>query len=298
MAAANDEGRPYPFDSRDIFGGTPAEIVATLEANRGNWPPSGRALYEAAIPAAAARVKKDRQIQDANWRLIDAWQAGELRLYGLNDQSRQFELIPRSVVYVDGEIEDADIEMRGSDMYRQPAGSPPGFSQSPIYRAVVVERRALIEWASRSGVNMNTEAEGAPPFGEGTVPVSPEEGPPQQTNADTEQAPANTEAPIDTDIAGRGSTDSPESAVPIRTGVAGRPTSKHIIVAEAERRLAAGDVPENGTAFVKELVEWFVGMQKGRRPEDRAPVPSVRTLETPLRQVLRKYGIIARKIAP
>jgi hypothetical protein len=323
MSAASDEGRPFPYSMPPFA--SPAEVVATLEANRGNWPDSGQALYDAAIAAAAARVKKDRQIQDENSRLIGAWQAGEFDLYGLNELTGQFELIPRGVVNVHNEWEDADIEMRGSDMFLQPAGSPPGFSQSPIYRAVVVERRALINWADRSGTDMNIDAEEMPPAGEGMGQGSPKERRPQQMNADTEHVPANTGAPVNAaDIAGRGSSETPEhiearvntdiagrgsetperaeapvntdiasggsieipesTSGPLRTGLAGRPTSNHLILPEAERRCACGDIPDKPREFAEQLIAWFLGTEW---PKKGYTVPKPTSLANSVREMHR-----------
>jgi hypothetical protein len=301
MSAASDEGRPFPYSMHPFA--SPAEVVATLDANRGNWPDSGPTLYHAAIAAAAAGVKKDRQIQDENSRLTVAWQVGEFDLYGLSELTGQFELIPRSVVNVPNEWEDADIEMRDSDMFRQPAGSPTGFSQSPIYRAVVIERAALINWAGRWGTDTSAEAEGVPPSGEGMGQDSSEEGPPQQMNADTEQVSANAEAPVNAaDIAERGSSDTAEAPIeaeiagrrstqtpegtsgPLRTGLAGRPPlmSMHFILPEAQRRCACGDIPGTLKEFAEQLIAWFLTTEWAKKGY---PEPAAGSLENSVREL-------------
>jgi hypothetical protein len=284
MSAAADEGKPYPYELNLLA--SPAEIIATLEAHRGNWPPSGQALYDAAMAAGAARAKKARQLQEKNWRLIDAWQAGELHLYGRNDRSGQFERInPGLENYSDLELD--GIEIIGNDMFMDGAGP----SARPMYRAISIEWRALLDWAGWSGTDTNTDPNEAPASGERMVPGSPEEAAtnlsdrsPQQPPADSEQAPANAEAPIEADAAGRGSTDT--SVAPIRTGVAGRPTSIHLILPEAERRLTSGPVPSTLKEFAEQMSAWFSTTQHAK---DGWPVPKGDSLANALRDLYNPY---------
>jgi hypothetical protein len=302
MSAAADERQPYPYALKESA--SPAEIIATLEANRDDWPPSGQALHDAAIPAGVARVEKDAQLQEAIRRLIEAWQSGALRLYGLNERKSEFERIsPGLEDYSDLYLD--RVEIIGSNMFVPGVGP----SARPMYRAIRIKRRALIDWASRLRTSTNTDPDEVPSSDERMVPASPEETPTnlsdhdtrsfQPPRADSEQVVANAEAPIEAGMAGQGSTDGPESAIPVRTGLPGRPTSKDIILAEAERRLAAGDYPETMTAFTQELAAWLARTQEGRKPEDRAPVPTPRTLENRVRPLCRKHGVYqTRKIPP
>jgi hypothetical protein len=308
-AAAQKEGS-YPLAPQDLDG-SPASIFAALSPHRLYWTRSCHALYDRAVAADIARFHKETQLRDAHQRLVNAWLARELPIYGIDVLHGHggFELIRPAVAEWYSEDEAGEIEVRDDAMFKHPAGAP-GFSKRPMYRHLVIERRALISWASASGTETNATAEGVPPAGEGTVSLSPEHAPanisdpetrsPRQPTSASEQEPANAEPPIEADAADRGSTDTPESAAtPVRTGLAGRPTSRDIILAEAERRLAAGDYPETFTAFTEELHDWFAGTQEGRRPEDRAPVPTARTLENPLRPLCRKHGVYqTRKISP
>jgi hypothetical protein len=57
-----------------------------------------------------------------------------------------------------------------------------------------------------------------------------------------------------------------------KTGVAGKPTSLHIVEPEAERRLAAGEYPETLAAFSRDLAAWL----KDTHPE--APSMTEKTI--------------------
>jgi hypothetical protein len=174
MQAAADEGRPYPFAPVDI-GGNPASIVATLDQHRPYWSPSCQALYDLAIAAAVAHVRKDALLRDAHQRLIDAWQAGELSMYGLDDETAQFERIDPVVADRYSEDELGEIEIRDDAMFKHPAGAL-GFSRRPMYQNLVIERRALIEWAGTpGGADTDADAEAVPSSDEGMESPSPEE---------------------------------------------------------------------------------------------------------------------------
>jgi hypothetical protein len=200
-----DNGRVYPPALVNI-GRNPATIIATLEAHRGNWPPSGQALYDAAIEAAIARAKKDARLQEANRLLIHAVEAGEMPLYGLwfADQEPRFGRIhfPVTVNGLENMRVTLDIVVRDGTMYPDPTSpwsSELERPQQPLYQALSFERRTLIEWASRLGADTSTDAEGVPPSGEGVVPASPEEAPTnlpddainstRQTNTDADRVP-------------------------------------------------------------------------------------------------------------
>jgi hypothetical protein len=202
MAVASVAGQPYPY-ALDIFA-SPADITATLVANRGNWPPSGQALYDAAIAAAAALAEKDAQLLDVRRRLIRAFENGELTLYGLRVDARapRFERIDPHVTAIgqEGELVTVDIEIRDDTMYPDPK-SPWSreVAPGPLYEAICMERRALTDWVGRSGSGPNADRDEVPPAGEGMVPASPEEAsssPPDQaiqatpqTNTDPDEVP-------------------------------------------------------------------------------------------------------------
>jgi hypothetical protein len=61
-----------------------------------------------------------------------------------------------------------------------------------------------------------------------------------------------------------------ESDEVLRTGAPGRPTSRHLVEAEAQRRLDAGDYPETLTEFSRQLAEWL----KAEHPEAPPMGPS------------------------
>jgi hypothetical protein len=317
QAAADKEGT-YPLAPSDLDGSL-GSIVETLDQHRPYWTPSCEALYDSTIAADIARYQKETLLRDAHRRLVDAWLAGELLLYGLDVWSGAggFELIRPAVAdwYSDDEL--GEIEIRGDAMFKHPAGAP-GYSKRPMYEKIRIERRALLDWVGRSDAHTNTDPEEVPPSGAGMVPASPEEGPPQQTNADTEQAPANAQAPVDADItgrgssetrpnaeapieaetAGRGSTETPESTrVTGRTGLPGRPPAKYFIDAEVRRRLERGDFPEKPAPFRKEIFEWYSTTSEVK--EGILPGIKPRSLENLIRPLWRsRDSSKARKTSP
>jgi hypothetical protein len=206
QAAAADE-RGYPVPPVEV-GMSAASIVATLFPHRADLPAPGRALLDAAIAAAAAGAKKDEQLLDASRRLIRAFEASELALYGLRVGARspRLERIDPHVTAIgqEGESVTVDIEIRDDTMYPDPR-SPwsRGVAPGPLYEAVCMEHRAFVDWAGRSGTP-NTGAEEAPPSDE-VILASSLEGPPAsladqevhsnlQTSADPEQVPPNAKA--------------------------------------------------------------------------------------------------------
>jgi hypothetical protein len=68
-----------------------------------------------------------------------------------------------------------------------------------------------------------------------------------------------------------------------RTGVAGRPTSKHLVMKEAQRRLDAGNYPELLKTFSEELENWL----KVAEPE-AAPM-TAKTIQNNLRELWRRH---------
>jgi hypothetical protein len=64
---------------------------------------------------------------------------------------------------------------------------------------------------------------------------------------------------------------------PYRSGLTGRPTIKHLIVAEFERRAAAGELESTLAAQGRALAQWAA------REHPEAPAPTPRTIETQIR---------------
>jgi hypothetical protein len=66
-----------------------------------------------------------------------------------------------------------------------------------------------------------------------------------------------------------------------RTGVAGRPTSKHLVRTEAQRRLDTGDYPESLAAFSEQLAAWL------EVAEPEAAPMTAKTIQNNLRELWR-----------
>jgi hypothetical protein len=67
----------------------------------------------------------------------------------------------------------------------------------------------------------------------------------------------------------------------LRTGAAGRPTSKHLVTVEAQRRLDRADYPESLAVFSKQLAAWLKDSEPGA-----APMTS-KTIQNNLRELWR-----------
>jgi hypothetical protein len=201
VQAATDAERSYPFGPADL-GGPPASIIATLDQHRLFWTRSCSALFAAATAAAVAGDRKDRLRRGAHQRLMEGFQAGDYPLYGLDARGGRFEQIDRGVGTFYSDVEAGEIRIRGNDMFVHLAGAP-DFRPRLIYRAICVEGQALLELAERSGPD--TDAEGAPPSGEGIVLPAPGEASPSlpehaihstpRPNADREEVPPDAKAP-------------------------------------------------------------------------------------------------------
>jgi hypothetical protein len=76
--------------------------------------------------------------------------------------------------------------------------------------------------------------------------------------------------------------DVQEERKTFRTGAAGRPTSKHLVMKEARRRLDAGNYPEFLKTFSEELENWL----KVAEPE-AAPM-TAKTIQNNLRELWRR----------
>ena len=73
--------------------------------------------------------------------------------------------------------------------------------------------------------------------------------------------------------------DIPEERKTFTTGVAGRPTSMHLVLREAQRRLDAIDYPESLTAFTKELAKWLEVAQPDAAPTKPRTMSNNRQLQ-------------------
>jgi hypothetical protein len=71
----------------------------------------------------------------------------------------------------------------------------------------------------------------------------------------------------------------------VRTGTAGRPTSKHLALAEMTARHSRGELATTLAAEACELVEW---LKKERERLKGLPVPTTRSLENSIRNEYRK----------
>jgi hypothetical protein len=174
QAAADKEGS-YPLAASDLDGSL-ATIVAALDQHRLYWTRSCEALHDGAIAADIARYEKQTLRRDAHQRIVDAWLAGELPLYGIDVWTghRRFELIRPAFAEMYSDDEWGEIEIRGDAMFKHPDGAP-GFSKRPMYTNLVIERRALINWAGRSGTATDVGIKKVSPSDEGMVPPSAEE---------------------------------------------------------------------------------------------------------------------------
>jgi hypothetical protein len=161
LQAAADKDGSYPLAASDLDG-SPASIVAALDQHRQYWTRSCPALYDGEVAAGVARLNKEERLRDAERRLIDALRTGELPFYGVSiGRNPQFELIHPSVGTMHRDVEEGEIEFHGNDMFTRPAGLP-GVALRHLYRGVVTEGRAFIDWAGRAGTDTNTESEEVP----------------------------------------------------------------------------------------------------------------------------------------
>jgi hypothetical protein len=301
IEAAADEDGSYPLAPSDLDG-SPASIIAALDQHRPYWTRSCAALYDGEVAAGVARVNKEARLWDAERRLIETLRAGDLAFHGVSiGGDPQFQQIHPGVGTMYSDVEEGEIEVHDGIMFTHPTGLPDR-APRPLFRAVVVERRALIDWAGRSGRSgtaTNADLDEVPSAGEAMVPALPEEAPtPQQTNADTQQVPANAEPPIKADSAGRGLTETAETTwVTGRTGLPGRPTPKDFILAEARRRLERGDFPRTLAAFCRELAEWYSNTPEAK--EGRLPAIEAVSLENSVRPLWHSRDKSkARKTSP
>lgn len=79
-----------------------------------------------------------------------------------------------------------------------------------------------------------------------------------------------------------GSRQSATMANPYRTGAPGKPTIRHLILAEFRRRARAGEVFPSLSAEAKALADWAA------RAHPLAPTPTVRTIENQIRDEYRR----------
>jgi hypothetical protein len=86
-----------------------------------------------------------------------------------------------------------------------------------------------------------------------------------------EQSTVSPQQPIDDDVPGKHKT--------FETGAPGRPTSKHLVVAEAARRIAAGGYPKTLAEFSRQLAEWL------QTTEELAAPMTPRTIENAVRDL-------------
>jgi hypothetical protein len=70
---------------------------------------------------------------------------------------------------------------------------------------------------------------------------------------------------------------------PFRTGMPGRSTAKHKIVAEFERRVASDEALPSLTAEARDLSRWLLRTYPG------APPTSTRTIENQIRDLHRRH---------
>jgi hypothetical protein len=69
----------------------------------------------------------------------------------------------------------------------------------------------------------------------------------------------------------------------LKTGDPGRGSSKHLYIAEAQRRLDMGDVPDEITEFSKQLADWL------NCTHPLAAQPTPRTIENRIRPRWREF---------
>jgi hypothetical protein len=150
-------GRPsdalqYPFPPSDVDG-KPVDIVAILEAHRGDWTPSTPALFEAAKAAANAYAEKEQMRQTAHDQLVNGWRTGKLPWSGRRseDPHAAFETIDPRLALGAVVVEICRGAEGGHDMYLHPAetnSGRPGMSTRPVYRAISMERADLLRFRS------------------------------------------------------------------------------------------------------------------------------------------------------